>query len=347
MRLGGTGVAFVLLVTACGGQNAPVASDAGSDGNPVIPATPCGAFAQAWCAKRQACTNGTSITRDWGDMSTCLAREELSCTNSLGAPRTGKTTALVEQCTTALSSASCADYLDNDLPAPCNPTGPGAEGATCTFNAQCASGYCSGIRYATCGTCGTAPAAGDSCAKTSCGLDQACIWNADVTNVCEPYVSAGATCGAFSNPLCAADLGCAGASTTTGVGGTCQPALRTVGATCGSKNMGLNCDGNLGLWCLSSACGDVTYAENGMPCGYVGSGVTECNGGTCYSSGGPYFTYTGATRTGTCKAYAEDGAPCDTSVGPACLSPARCVSSGGGTAGTCVVPTPSLASACP
>jgi len=166
------------------------------------------------------------------------------------------------------------------------------------------------------------------------------------TNLCEPYVGTGATCGAFANPLCESGLGCAGASSTTGVSGTCELALQTVGATCGSKNMGLNCDDTIGLWCLNSACGSVTYAGDGMPCGYVAGGVAECTSGTCYSSGGPYFTYTGATRTGTCKAFAADGAACDTSSGPGCRGPSRCVTSGGATAGTCIVPTPSLAAAC-
>jgi hypothetical protein len=343
MRIRESVIASVLFVAACGGQSITNLTDAGSDAAPL---TPCGAYAQAYCGKRQSCSNGTLITRDWGDMSTCLAREELSCTNSLAAPHTGKTTAAVEQCAGGIPSSSCADFLDGNLPAGCNPTGPGAAGAPCSFNAQCASRYCSGIRSATCGTCAAPPAAGSGCATSNCAPNQACIWNNVVTNVCEPYVGIGAACGAFANPLCESDLGCAGASSTTGVGGTCEPALQTAGVTCGSKNMGLNCDGTVGLWCLNSSCGSVAYVGDGMPCGYVGSGVAECTSGTCYSSGGPYFTYMGATRTGTCKAFAADGAACDTSSGPGCLGSARCVTSSGATAGTCVVPTPSLTAAC-
>lgn len=341
-------IASILFTTACGGQSVSTASDAGTDGAPT---SVCGAYAQAYCAKRQSCTNGAFITRDWGDMSTCLAREELSCTDGLEAPRTGQTTALVEQCTAGMPSYSCADVLDNNLPATCSPTGPGAEGTSCTFNGQCSSGYCSGVRYATCGKCAPPPAAGSACATSNCAHDQACIWNNVVTNVCEPYVPTGTACGAFSNPLCAAGLTCAGASSTTGAGGTCEPALGTSGTTCGSKNMGLGCDGSMGLWCMGhtgseATCGSVIYAGDGVPCGYVPGGVAECTRGTCYSSGGPYFTFTGATTTGVCKAYASDGAACDTSSGPGCLSPARCVTAGGATAGTCIVPTASVSATC-
>lgn len=172
-----------------------------------------------------------------------------------------------------------------------------------------------------------------------------------ITHVCEPYVPTGSACGAFSNPICESGLTCAGASSTTGVGGTCEPALETPGTTCGSRNMGLGCDGSMGLWCLGhtsspAACGNVVYVADGQPCGYVSGGVAECTKGTCYSSGGPYFTFTGATTMGVCKAYAADGAACDTHAGPGCLSPARCITSGSGSAGTCVVPTASVSASC-
>jgi hypothetical protein len=348
MKLRAGLLACILLTAACGGQSTSLSGDAGADAPPL---TGCAAYAQAWCEKRQSCTGGAGITRDWGDMSTCLARQELSCNDGLGAPRTGQSMTLVEQCTAGMASYSCADFLDNNLPATCNPTGPGAVGAACTFNGQCSTGYCSGVRYATCGTCAPPPAAGASCATSNCAHDQACIWNDKVVDVCEPYQSTGSACGAFSNPLCASGLTCAGASSTTGVGGTCAPAIDTAGTACGSKNMGLGCDGATGLWCMGhtgapATCGSVQYAGDGAPCGYVPGGVTECTKGTCYSTGGPYFTFTGATTTGTCKAFAPDGAPCDAHTGPGCLSPARCITTGTGTAGTCTVPIASVSAGC-
>jgi hypothetical protein len=321
----------MLVAAACGGKT-------------LAPTTTCGTYADAYCAKHQSCTNGVSITRDWGDMSTCVARVTLTCTDSLGATGTGQTAALVEQCTAGLPSYSCADFLDNNLPATCNPTGPGAAGSACTFNAQCASGFCANDRYGTCGTCAAPPAPGDSCATSNCGHGQGCYWNDGVTNLCEPYLPAGSACGAYGNPACAADLTCQGASSTTGRGGTCAPAVATLGGACGSVDVPVGCDSTMGLWCTDHACVSVTFAGDGMPCGYIGSGVTECRGGACYSSAGPYFSYAGP-RTGTCRAYASDGAACDTSVGPGCLSPARCVTSGA-TAGVCTVPVAAVSAAC-
>ena len=107
----------------------------------------------------------------------------------------------------------------------------------------------------------------------------------------------------------------------------------------------------MGLWCMGhtgspATCGNVLYADDGAPCGYVSAGVTECTKGTCYSTGGPYFTFTGTTTTGVCRAFAPDGAACDTHSGPGCLSPARCITTAGNTSGTCTVPTASVSAGC-
>jgi hypothetical protein len=337
-------LAPVLLLTACGGVTLV--------GVPVDDSSmpPCSEYAEAYCTMRQTCSNGELITRNWGDMTTCVTRQTLACADGLGAPRTGQTKSLIEQCTAAMPSLSCADVLDGNLPDVCTPMGPGPTGAPCTFNAQCATGFCSNIRYSTCGTCASLPAPNSSCATSNCGPRQACLWNEVLTNVCEPYVLSGSPCGAYGNPLCGADLTCAGSSVTTGVGGTCEPAVGTAGSTCGEKDMELGCDGTMGLWCTSvpndgATCANVAYAGDGMPCGYIPSGVTECTSGTCYSTRGPYFTFAGPS-TGTCKAFAADGAACDTAAGPECLTPARCVTSGGDTAGVCVVPIASVSAMC-
>jgi hypothetical protein len=140
-------------------------------------------------------------------------------------------------------------------------------------------------------------------------------------------------------------VACAGASTATGAPGTCKPPVSTAGAACGSKNADLNCDGRQGLWCLDEVCIQVTYAGDGMPCGYIGSGVVECTAGTCYSSAGPYFLYSGPS-TGVCRAFAADGAACDTVSGPSCMSGARCLAGDGGTSGVCTVPTAAVSASC-
>jgi hypothetical protein len=104
------------------------------------------------------------------------------------------------------------------------------------------------------------------------------------------------------------------------------------------------CDGTMGLWCLDDTCTSVSYVGDGQPCGYIGGGVSQCSGGTCYSSAGPYFSYAGP-MTGVCKAFAADGAACDTAQGPGCMTGARCVTSGG-TAGVCTPPVASVSAAC-
>ncbi len=38
--------------------------------------------------------------------------------------------------------------------------------------------------------------------------------------------------------------------------------------------------------------------------------------------------------------YAIEGKPCDTATGPACLTPARCVTAANATSGTCQLPDP-------
>src|SRR4051812_9407778 len=100
----------------------------------------CADLAQARCAKRDGCTSGVGITRNYGDMATCLAREKLACTDALAADRTGNSPDLVEKCVAAYPTFSCADFADNRPPADCAPAGAGPDGAACAFNGQCQSG---------------------------------------------------------------------------------------------------------------------------------------------------------------------------------------------------------------
>jgi hypothetical protein len=330
-------IAVLLLATACGGSTLST--------TPVLTGTPCEQYAQAWCAKAESCTNGTNITRSFGDMTTCIAREMLVCNDNSQAASTGDTSDLVEKCAQGMSGYSCTDYLDNTLPGECAPTGPAANGAVCAFNGQCATGFCGRARTAICGVCDSPPAAGDSCADSTCGHGQSCILNSEVTSLCEPYVTSGETCGAYSNPQCSAGLACQNASTTTPTG-TCATAAASVGAPCGGKNSNIGCDYRLGLTCVSGACAAYKYVSDGMPCGNVGTGWTACTGGTCFSGAGPFLTSTGPNAIGVCKAFAADGAACDIAIGPECMTGARCITGDAGTAGTCTPPTPSLSAAC-
>jgi hypothetical protein len=135
---------------------------------------------------------------------------------------------------------------------------------------------------------------------------------------------------------CDNGLACVGASST--AMGTCQTAGTRVGAACGGSNGG--CDGTLGLYCAGAAgaktCAAMTYVGDGQACGAMADGSrVACAGGECYTATG----VAGSSDMGTCKAAVDSPNACDTALGPGCLSPARCVTSGTGTAGTCVVPT--------
>ena len=308
----------VVSVTSCG-NSGPSADQACTD------------QAQARCTKRMTCTGGVGITRTWGDMNTCLAREKLSCTIGLAAPLTGNSPVLVEQCVAAFPTYSCANFLNGNPPAACIVTGPKAANAVCAFAGQCSTTYCNSNKTSACGTCGPAPTAGSSCTSSNCARDQECVAS---TMMCQALGVSGTACN--STTPCGADLSCVGATMTSM--GTCMVPAATAGMACGGTTPG--CDGTMGLYCGgmvgSKTCMTISYVGNGMPCGTLtdGSFVGCSGGGACYTSTG----LAGSGEMGTCKAPAADNMPCDTIVGPPCLTPARCIVAGG-TSGTCTVPT--------
>ncbi len=325
-------IAVVLFLAAgCGSTSTHSMTDGGRDSGPSI-AQACSDIAQAQCAKRASCSSGANITRAFGTMDSCVARETLSCMNGLAAPQTGNSAALVEQCVAAFANYSCADFFNNNPPAVCAPTGQRATGAPCAFNGQCASGYCSDLKNASCGTCATAPSRGASCTSSNCGHNQACV---TATEMCQIYGALNAQCDA--NDPCGDGLTCVGAVASTSTPGTCQAAGAVAGTACGGTMPG--CDGTLGLFCGGSSgaktCMTITYVSDGMPCGALSSTMcAECITGGCYTATG----LAASGEMGTCKADAADNAACDTVLGPGCLAPARCVTSGDASAGTCVVP---------
>src|SRR5689334_8905386 len=137
MRLLLSGILVVLVLTlACGAVSS----------GPTIQQA-CQDLAQARCDKRSTCTMlagatgpGASLVRVYGDMATCLQREQLACQNGLMAPQTGNSPTRVEACVKAFATFSCQDFFDNNPPADCVVTGTRANVITCTFNGQCASG---------------------------------------------------------------------------------------------------------------------------------------------------------------------------------------------------------------
>jgi hypothetical protein len=295
------------------------------------PVQACTDLAQALCAKRASCTGGAGITRTNGDMSTCVTREELSCTIALDAPDIGNTPSTVEACVAAYATYSCADFLNGNPPAVCTPSGGRANGATCAFNDQCQTAFCARDQNTICGACAPAPSPGDSCASSACGHDQTCI---DATQTCAQEGDLNSACGAGAP--CGAGLSCVGSTAT--VAGSCQVAVGMAGKSCGGAG-NAGCDGSLGLYCAGAAgaktCMLMTYAADGAACGLMSDGTrVGCKAGTCFTSAGA----AASDDTGVCKADAPDGAACDTMLGPRCAPPARCVLGGTGTAGICTVP---------
>jgi hypothetical protein len=120
------------------------------------------------------------------------------------------------------------------------------------------------------------------------------------------------------------------------------------------------CDPTLGLYCGGAAgaktCQLVVYGgagpdggvsgtdggtvsggatPAGTPCGVLADGThVGCVAGGCYTATGPAT----GSDLGTCSPFAADNAACDSNLGPDCMLPARCVASGSGTAGTCLIP---------
>jgi hypothetical protein len=312
----------------------------------------CATLAQAQCDQRKACTDtvmgpdGTAVYPDgvfimntYGDMTTCLSRQQEACMNNAAAPGTGTSPAQLEKCASEYVNWSCTDLFDNNAnpPPDCAPAGTLANGQVCAFAGQCASRFCSGTKNSLCGICADEPLDGASCATSACAPGQACK-SESTGAVCRDRLLVGdATC--TSDTSCQAFSSCVGASATDATKtGVCTTTASSLGAPCGGTNPA--CEGNLGLACLEASgaktCQLVAYVRQPAACGTLPDGSrAECINADC-------FTPTDPAAAATCVTQAPDEAPCDTLLGPLCVTPARCVTSGGGNSGTCKVPSASL-----
>ncbi|HWZ87485.1 MAG TPA: hypothetical protein VNW92_01510 [Polyangiaceae bacterium] len=310
---------LILALSACGSSSdAPPSADSA-----------CTQIAAARCARVAAC-NVNGIQVRYGDMTTCEAAQKAVCLSSLSAASTGATPASTSACASALPGVACADYNDNLLPTACQPqVGKLNAGAACAFNAQCQSQFCGIGKNASCGVCQTQPKVNDSCALlSSCGTGLACV---NKGTVC---ANEGAKTGAMCNAdtPCGDGFSCVGAKAATAsaaaILGTCQPAVEMAGAACDPKRKtGAGCDPTQGLVCdpTSMTCVAIVVANPGEACD---GSLTVCSSAaTCQTAAG--------ANAGTCVAAAANGAPCDTVVGPDCLTLSRCIVSGMGTSGTC------------
>jgi hypothetical protein len=332
---------FVLtaLLPNCGGSSGDSADKA------------CAVLAKAQCERRQACTDtvldsggsalypdGVFIMNVYGDMTTCLERQQQACVNNAAAPGTGTNPAQLEKCASEYASWSCTDLFDGNAnpPPDCAPAGTLANGQVCAMAGQCASRFCSGTKNSSCGLCADEPLDGASCTTSGCAPGQACKTESTGAVVCRDRLPVGdTTC--TSDTACQAFSTCVGASADATKAGVCTTTAWALGAACGGT--GQACEGNLGLACLGASgaktCQPVAYVQARAACGALADGSrAECVDADC-------LTAPGDTNT-TCVGRAADGAACDTQFGPLCLTPARCVLSGGGTAGKCVVPSATL-----
>lgn len=337
-----------LLTVACGGSDdsaAPSGSSGASGaaggsagtggaaagaGGGASDATACAALAKANCAKRETC-RASEATRAFGSVTDCETRLAAACVVALGAPDTGGSKDQTTACAAATDAASCDAWLAELPVAGCGPAvGKRADGAACTYPGQCASSHCATPSGAACGTCAPMPKAGDTCGNgLGCGATALRCDNA--TDVCVVPVVVGGVCA--KGQACAEGASCIGATKDTM--GTCTADAKAVGAACAPKqDTAPDCDKTSGLYCdkTTSMCAKDLVALPGASCGNVGDALTLC------SEKSACIVPTGQ-KSGTCVAFAADGASCDTAVGPLCLAPSRCVVTSG-TAGTCKQPDP-------
>ena len=308
-------IVAALSLNGCSGR-------AGEPPGPSISAEQaCSDYSKALCAKLDQCrVNGTAIT--YQNAGTCVAEQTTSCLNAQASPGDGNTPSGTEACAVALPTATCDDYLQNNLTMCPQHTGAVATGGGCVYSSQCQTGFCAVTSGVACGTCAPPPAPGDECVDQGCGRDLACTSQ----KLCEPYVATGSACDKVTQ-ICEPSNVCVIASGATT--GTCQPLVTAPGAPCDPKHeTGPSCSTNAGVYCSSTSktCVAVGYVQPGAACGVQssGAGYNLCtNASACFSA--------------TCVAQANPGEACDLSLGPSCFAGSRCITDGISTAGTCTV----------
>jgi hypothetical protein len=303
--------------------------------------------------KRDTCSaNGYLNDLNYGSEMTCEMRSAANCVAALSAKSTGQTPTTVEACVGAYGSYQCVDFFDTNPPSAClPPAGQVPNGSACAFNAQCMSTFCAAGPFATCGKCAPLPTAGAAClAQGDCGRNLACVKPAGSTDLtmgtCAAWVASGGMCLTGTAP-CAAGLSCVGEDVVAKTMGTCQASATMAGAACDGTHKSMpGCNNQSGLVCIPTmkgspigTCKAVMLVGPNTACGDIGAmpitGVADCQGGGLCKRAAVTDT------TGMCVAPAPDGMPCDAdpTIGPPCLTPAKCVpTTVGSTAGTCTLP---------
>lgn len=100
-----------------GGDSAAFDASAGDSGEDAHP-DPCRAYVQAVCAVSSRCTG---FTPGPNCRLAALAADEQTCRESLAAPGSGQSAALVAQCTASLGASPHTDYLKGKRDPSCTP----------------------------------------------------------------------------------------------------------------------------------------------------------------------------------------------------------------------------------
>ena len=282
--------------------------------SPQEDAAACQAFGAAICARLGACSPAI-LASEYGDPSTCAARNANACMLGLHAPDSVSSAAGVMSCGNALAMVSCHALLENALPTDCRlADGARQNGRSCGSDAQCASTRCARAANAACGTCSTLALAEQACTTNSdCGVGLLC----STTGMCRAPAALGSSCD--QGHPCALPLICSQ--------GICVSPLAN-GAPCQWNDD--RCDHYAGLLCdKSSTCTPWLNASPGQPCGSTAAGWAVCSAGSTCSD---------AANGGSCEGPLRDDSPCNVDSGPKCLAPALCI------AGSCAILNPA---ACP
>jgi hypothetical protein len=267
--------------------------------------TVCKDHAEAVCTMIGSCTYLMKVA--YGDKTTCLAREKISCLAVLSATGTGFTPASMQACTKSMSGGQgCLRYV----PAPgCNPRGTLPDGAKCWTSSQCLGGDCLIPPGNACGTCGQLAAPGGNCYSYLDCADAPQMY-CRITSVttpgsCTPGVKLGNQCADITGLYCQPDLWCNK--------GACSNAPRPqLNEAC--DPIDVRCDDVMGLVCDATTrkCAGLTVADPGQPCpSHVCAASGYCRDPNMPSS--------------MCVASATEGQACDDVNGVRCLSPAFCL----------------------
>jgi hypothetical protein len=307
-------LALTCITGGCGNVTPSNSGDAGIDA-PLTAAEACGQLAGAICDAVDGCAH-VYMQLLYGDKTTCISRQQLSCMDDQMVSGTNNTPAIAASCAQAIHTATCADLLASKIPAACQiQPGTVANGLACGSSWQCQSTHCE-KNGQQCGICGPRAAAGGTCTvDDGCQVGMVCA-----SGKCVTPGELGAGCDA-THP-CRGNLYCPGTDATT-TNPTCAHKL---GATASCATTADACDlAGQHVACnpFTKVCVDVGVAQGGQACGNVNGTFTVCV---------DFDDCAGATLTvaGTCAAPAMDGEFCGANKNPGhnCIPPATCDSSG-------------------